>query len=146
MLIRFTNKNKHGNLRHRVMYKPDNGRFKINPNGFGSFISVKQFKYEYNHKLLPPALFTSSDGKTYIVPTWKEVLPETTLNDITWVRDVKVKKVKPKKDTWEFKSSSSDSVYTVTQVGLTYKCTCPGFFRAKDRKKGCKHVQEVNNK
>ena len=72
-------------------------------------------------------------------------LPETTLNDIKWVRD-KVKKLKPTKITWEFKSSSSDSSYTVTQVGLTYKCNCPGSYRVKDRNVGCKHCVEVRTK
>ena len=46
--------------------------------------------------------------------------------------------------TWKFESSSSDSVYTTTQVdSVTLKCNCPGFYRAKDRNLGCKHVQKV---
>jgi len=41
---------------------------------------------KYKHKSsLPPALFTSTlDGKKYIVPTWIEVEPDTTLDDIEW--------------------------------------------------------------
>ena len=70
-LWKFTNKNKYGTLRSRIIYKPNGQAFSHGP-GFGSFVNVQMFKYEYKHDVLPPALVTFGD-KTYIVPTWQEV-------------------------------------------------------------------------
>ena len=141
-LLQFTNMNKYGNSRSRIIHRPTT-QLSINPSGFGSYIQVNVFKYEYKHSLLPPGLITL-DGKKYLVPGWKEVHPKATLNDINWVKP-KTKKLDVfKPQTWKFDSSSSDSVYTVTKVdSVTLKCSCPGFFRAKDRNLGCKHVQKV---
>jgi hypothetical protein len=47
------------------------------------------FKYRYEHDLLGPTLFVSSQtGKKYIMPTGQEVHPETTLKDIEWIKPV----------------------------------------------------------
>ena len=102
------------------------------------------FRYEYIHPMLPPTLFISSvSGKKYIVPTWQEVHPETTLNDIEWIKPEKIE-VPVEKDVWKFESSSDPGhFYTVKKSGLKLTCNCSGFYRAKDRNKGCKHVQEV---
>ena len=99
------------------------------------------FRYEYNHPTIPPALFISSaSGKKYIVPIWKEVHPNTTLNDIEWIKPVKIE-APIEKETWKFESSSEKGLfYKVTKQGDQLKCNCSGFFRAKDRNKGCKHV------
>ena len=141
-LLQFSNKNKYNNTRTRIIYN-DTTSLGINPSCFGSFISVSVFKYEYEHPLLAPSLFVDSKGDKYIVPTWQKVHPKTELNDIIW-KKTKIKKDKTEKKTWKFDSSSSDSVYTVTKVdSATLKCNCPGFYRAKDRNKGCKHVQKV---
>ena len=141
-LLQFSNKNKYNNTRTRIIHN-DTTSLSINPSGFGSFIAVSVFKYEYEHPLLAPSLFVDSKGDKYIVPTWQKVHPKTELNDIIW-KKTKIKKDKIEKKTWKFDSSSSDSVYTVTKVdSATLKCNCPGFYRAKDRNKGCKHVQKV---
>lgn len=102
------------------------------------------FKYEYEHHSLPPTLFVSSvDGQKYIVPTWQKVHPETTLQDIEWIKPVKIE-IPVEKETWRFESSSEKGLfYKVTKQGDQLKCNCSGFWRAKDRSKGCKHVQEV---
>ncbi len=143
MLWKFTNKNKYGSLRSRIIYRPDGESFSFNPKGFGSFVNVRVFRYTYEHPLLPPSLFVGQDGRKFIVPTWQEVLPETTLKDINWVKP-KVKKEKLQKDEWLFESSSDPGhFYKVTKVGVTYRCNCPGVWRAKDRQ--CKHIKEVKN-
>jgi hypothetical protein len=141
-LFEFTNLNKYGNRRTRIIYNPTT-QLSFNPKGLGSYVHIKLFKYEYTHSILPPAL-TTSNGKKYLIPTWKEIHPQTTLEDIKWIKPkIKTEPVFEKK-TWNFESSSSDSVYKVTQVDSnTFKCNCPGFYRAKDRNLGCKHVQEV---
>jgi len=106
------------------------------------------FKYRYEHDLLGPTLFVSSQtGKKYIMPTGQEVHPETTLKDIEWIKPVlkSIEKEKTvEKENWMFESSSEKGIfYKVTKKGDKITCNCSGFFRAKDRNKGCKHVQEV---
>ena len=142
MLWKFTNKNKYGNLRSRIIYRPDGQPFTVGK-GFGDFVGVSVFKYKYEHSLIPPHLFTDRDGKKFIVPEWREVLPETTINDIEWIKPELVK-VKPEKNEWLFESSSDPgSFYKVNQVGDKLSCNCPGTWRAKDRQ--CKHIKEVKN-
>jgi|TARA_R110000787_G_scaffold195485_2_gene306944 hypothetical protein len=138
-LMQFSNKNKHGNTRTRLIYS-DSTSIGFNPTGFGSSISVRTFKYDYEHAVMPPHLFVDQEGNKYIVPSWKKVHSKTELKDINWIKP-KIKKQENKK--WKFKSSSSDKEYTVTQVDSnTLRCTCPGSWRAK-REVGCKHVQKV---
>lgn len=102
------------------------------------------FKYEYVHPILPPTLLKlPGSGKTYIVPTWQEVHPETTLQDIEWIKPAKVE-IPVEKNTWKFESSSDPGhFYMVRKVGETYKCSCPGVWRSKNRK--CKHILKVEN-
>ena len=59
-------------------------------------------------------------------------------------REKKEKKEIKEKNVFEFKSSSSDSVYKIRQNGDKLKCDCPGTWRAKDRR--CKHIKEVEKK
>ena len=141
-LLQFTNLNKYGDKRTRIIYNPTTS-IGFNPSGFGSFIGIRVFKYKYKHPIMPPGL-VQLGGKKYIVPTWQEVLPKTTLNDIEWIKPKIKKQNKSKSKTWKFESSSSDLTYTVKQVDSdTLRCNCPGFYRAKDRNLGCKHVQKV---
>jgi hypothetical protein len=142
-LWKLSNLNKYGNLKSRIIYLPSNQPFS-HGKGFGGSVMVSRFKYTHEHPTLPPSLFRSSiDCQTYIVPTYQKVLSETTLDDIEWVRpkkrEVKVKEI----NEWKFKSESSDSIYFVRQAGSKLTCTCSGFWRVKDKNKGCKHIQEV---
>ena len=104
MLYEFSNLNKHGNIRTRVVSWPKGKAFGINPKGFGSFIAVKVFKYEYHHELNPPSL-ANIGGKKYLLPTWQEVLPETELSDIKWIKPKPKVKQEP---IIEIHTSSSD--------------------------------------
>ena len=105
---------------------------------------VYVFKYTYEHPQLPPTLFVAPiSGKKFIVPIWKEVHPQTTLADIEWIKPVKVE-IPVEKNTWTFESSSEKGIfYKVSKQGDKLTCNCSGFYRCKDRNKGCKHVQEV---
>ena len=138
-LFEFTNKNKYGQLRKRIIYN-DSTAFSFNPKGLGDFVCVRPFKYQSRS---PYFGILSINGKKYLTPDWIEVLPETTMDDIKPFEEEN--RGRPKKvernDEWKFESSSSDVVYTVRQVGVTYKCNCPGVWRAKDRR--CKHIKEV---
>ena len=103
---------------------------------------VRRFKYKYEHSVMPPMIW-ENNGKTYLMPLWKEVKKGTTINDIEWV---KPKKKKTEIETFEFKSSSSGSMYTTKKFTkpsgeVKYSCTCPGVWRAKDRR--CKHIKSL---
>jgi hypothetical protein len=141
-LWKFTNLNKYGNPRSRIIYRPDGEAFGFNPHGFGSFINVQMFKYEYKHEVMPPGLINIGE-KRYIVPTWKEVDPNTTLKDIEWIKPKpKVKRSKTVVKT--FDSGSSDATYTTKYYPDSgkYYCDCPGSWRSFGN---CKHIKEMRN-
>jgi len=103
----------------------------------------KLFKYTHEHSYLPPTLIVLN-GQKYIMPSWQKVHPETTYNDIEWIKPAKVE-APVEKNTWKFESSSDPGhFYTVRQNGLKLTCNCSGFWRAKDRR--CKHGKEVEQK
>lgn len=139
----FSNLNKYGNIRTRIVHRPDGEPFSINPKGFGPFIAVSRYRYEYKHELLPPGLVTSN-GKTYITPIWKEVVEGTTLNDINWIKpEPKQKRTSPIIKT--FISGSSDREYETKYYPDSGKfyCSCPGSWRSQGN---CKHIKELKNK
>ena len=139
-LFIFSNLNKHGNVRKRLVYRPTT-QFTYSPKGMGKLVCVQSFKYTYEHSLIPPGLMVNVEGKKFITPSWQEVHPETTLNDIKWVRPKTVEHEIPK-NTWEFQSSSGGGTYIVKQVGMNkFQCNCPGYWRSKDRE--CKHVKSL---
>jgi hypothetical protein len=47
-LWEFSNKNKYGNWRTRIIFRPDNQSFSHGPD-FGNGVSVKRFKYTHEH-------------------------------------------------------------------------------------------------
>ena len=138
-IVEFSNLNKYGNLRTRRFYQ-EKSNFGINPKGFGPFIGFKLFKYDYNHHIAPS--LTSVNGKKYIVPLWQEVLPETTLNDINWIKP-KIKKILESKTITKINTSSSGlGKYTTKYYPESgkYHCSCPGYWRSNGN---CKHVKEM---
>ena len=140
-LWKFTNLNKHGNLRSRIVYRPDGEAFSFNPKGLGPFVNVRMFRYEYKG-VLPPALATFS-GQTYIVPSWQKVDPNTTLKDINWIKP-KPKKQRAKTIIKTHISGSGLGEYTTKyypESGKFY-CTCPGYWRSGGN---CKHVKQMRN-
>jgi hypothetical protein len=144
MLYEFQNYNKHGNIRTRIIPWPNGKAFGINPKGLGSYIGVKVFKYEYKHEILPPGLINAG-GKKYIVPGWQEVLPETELNDIKWIKPKPKVVVKQEPIVVTSVSSSSNKTYTTTYYPDSGKfwCDCPGMWRSGGN---CKHVKSLREK
>ncbi len=144
MLYEFSNHNKHGNIRTRIIPWPKGKAFGVNPRGLGGFISVKVFKYEYHHELNPPSLSTIG-GKKYILPTWQEVLPETQLSDIKWIKPKPKVKQEP---IVEIHTSSSNPNKTYKTVYYPesgkFHCNCMGRFRARDGR--CKHIKALEIK
>jgi len=143
-LWHFTNLNKYGNPRSRIIHRPNGEAFSFNPNGFGSFVAVRRYKYEYHHELIPPSLL-NIDGKRYIVPTWQEVLPETELSDVNWIKPEPKVKQEP---IVEISTSSSDPNKTYKTIYYPesgkFHCNCPGRWRAFDGK--CKHIKALELK
>tara|TARA_R110002050_G_scaffold206544_1_gene342551 strand:- start:105 stop:539 length:435 start_codon:yes stop_codon:yes gene_type:complete len=139
-IVEFSNLNKYGNLRTRRFWQ-EKSNLSINPKGFGPFIGFKLFKYDHDH-YMPPSLVNIGDKK-YIVPTWVEVLPETRLEDINWIKP-KVKVTKSKTIVKINKSSSSDAEYTTKYYPDSgkYHCDCPGTWRTRGN---CKHVKQMRN-
>ena len=142
-LWKFTNKNKYGTLRSRIIYRPDGEAFGFNPKGFGSFVNVQMFKYEYKHEIIPPSLFVDQEGQKYIVPTWQKVDPNTTLKDIEWVKP-KPKKQRAKTVIETHISGSGLGEYTTKYYPESgkYHCSCPGYWRSKGN---CKHVKQMRD-
>ena len=147
-LWKFSNLNKYGTWRHRIISWPDNKPFSLGT-GFGKVIGVSLFRYTHEH-MYPPVLFVSpKDGQKYIMPGWQKVLPETTLKDINWIKPEP--KIVKSKDTpisileYKFESKSEPgSFYVVKVTGDKIKCNCAGQYRAKDRQ--CKHIKEIIQK
>ena len=146
-LWKFTNLNKYGNPRSRIIYRPDNVAFSFKPKGLGPFVNVQRFKYE-SKSTFAPALVTLNDKK-YMVPDWMEVLPETTINDITSfepeTRGRKKGQTKASNIVVKTPSSSSDEIYTTTYYPNSgkYYCNCPGTWRTAGN---CKHVKSLRTK
>jgi hypothetical protein len=144
-LIQFTNTNKYGNFRHRIVYHKGDKPFS-HGRGFGPVVGIKAFKYTHEHRY-PPALVVSSvTGQKYIVPGWQKVHPQTELSDINWIqpkpKKVEKTEVVQKPEEFKFESKSEPgSFYVVRVVNGKAKCNCAGQYRAKDRK--CKHMKEV---
>ena len=133
MLWKFTNTNKYGHLRSRIVHSE--GALKIG-RGFGSFQAAQRFRYESRS---PYFGLVEIQGKKFLTPDWIEVHPQTNYTDIK--HEPVVVEVPVQKSEWTFKSESSDSIYRVRQNGLKLTCTCPGSWRAADRR--CKHIKEV---
>jgi len=140
-LWEFKNLNKYGNFRTRIMHRPDGEAFSFNPKGFGPSIFVRRFRYEYTHSVMPPTIL-ELNGKTYLMPLWKEVVKGTTVNDIEWI------KPKPKRKfetvVVETPASGSDTIYKTRFYPDSgkYTCTCPGAWRSFGN---CKHIKKLRN-
>ena len=139
--------NKYGNYRSRILYNPTNTSFGYNPKKLGPVVIAGRFKYEYNHSFLPPTLYTNPEGEKFIVPTYQKVHPKTELVDIDWIKP-KVKSPKSQLKTFKYQSSSSSDIYTVKEYlnadnTISLRCNCAGYWRVKDKNKGCKHIQET---
>jgi hypothetical protein len=143
-LWEFTNLNKYGNKRTRIMHRPDGEAFGFNPSGFGPYIHVSRFKYEYTNAVTPPAI-VELNGKTYLMPEWKEVEKGTTLKDINWIKPKP--KVRPKPIMEVFTSGSNPDISYKTKYFPdtgNYSCNCPGRWMAKDKR--CKHIKSLEKK
>jgi len=135
-LWEFSAPNKHGMMRTRIVHTE--GSLNTSPK-FGSPQIARRFKYKHTHPIYPPMIW-KHEGKTYLMPKWKEVMEGTTLNDVEWVKPKPKVKKQPVVKT--FKSSSSDEIYTTKYYPESgkYHCTCKGAWRSYGN---CKHIQQM---
>ena len=140
-LWHFTNFNKYGNPRHRIFHRRDGEPFSHGP-GFGSTM-VRRFKYDYEHSVMPPTIL-ELNGKTYLMPIWKEVVEGTTIKDINWIKP-KPKRIEPIVEI-NVSGSNPDIKYKTSYHPSSgnYYCNCPGKWMAKDGK--CKHIKALEAK
>lgn len=97
----------------------------------------KDGKHYVTGGIIPPIIINTAS--TYsIVPWWVEIPIGTTLDDIVWVKE---NIESTQSNSIEFKSSSSNDIYFVTKRLNKHHCTCPGYWRSKDRV--CKHIKQV---
>lgn len=116
----------------------DKPTFGYDPSNYGKTVIVSRFLYHVKH-VDAPAL-TDKGGKRYLLPTNEEVHPKTTINDVKWDRILKPSEIN------EYVVESKDNLYIVKQKGEKFTCNCPGYKWVRNKRKGCKHVQEVKSK
>jgi hypothetical protein len=86
---------------------------------------------------IPPYLF-HFNGKTYLMPIWKEVPADFDISQVKRKIDLEEKQTP---ETHRVIGSKGD-IYTVTKdTKGNYSCNCWGYKRAKDGK--CKHIKTV---
>lgn len=110
-----------------------------NPSGS---IFAKRFTYKVPHSNVGIGAIMTLNGKTYHVPSWTEVHPQTTLNDIV-VESKPFEELFVEPEKWEYKSSSGDKTYTVKyNKHGKLSCDCWGYIGHKN----CKHIKDAAGK
>jgi|TARA_R110000803_G_scaffold170484_2_gene233482 hypothetical protein len=104
-----------------------------------SGVFVKRHFYKVPYTNVGKGGILRTNGKTYHTPSWTEVHPDTTVDDII-VEKKPFEEVFVEQKSWSFKSASSDKEYTVKlkRDGQPY-CDCWGYMGHKN----CKHIKEV---
>lgn len=104
-----------------------------------SGVFVKRHFYKVPYTNVGKGGILRTNGKTYHTPSWTEVHPDTSVDDII-VEKKPFEEVFVEQKSWSFKSASSDKEYTVKlkRDGQPY-CDCWGYMGHKN----CKHIKEV---
>ena len=115
------------------------GSLSLDPSEANS-VFVRRHTYNVPFTNVGQGGFFMKDGKKFHTPSWQEVHPETTLDDIV-VDKKPFEELFVEPQVWEFKSSSSDKVYKVKKnKSGNLSCSCWGYIAHKR----CKHIKEVN--
>ena len=107
-----------------------------------SGLFTKRHYYKVPYSNVGKGGFIERDGKKFHTPSWIEVHPMASFDDIL-VDKKPFDEVFVEEQKWTFPSSSSDKEYTVKlkRDGSPY-CDCWGYIAHKK----CKHVKEVQEK
>jgi len=105
-------------------------------------IFVRRHTYIVPYTNVGKGGFIDRDGKRFHTPSWTEVHPQTTSDDIV-VEKKPFEELfveKENKQTWKFESSSSNKTYTVRyNASGKLSCDCMGYI-GHGR---CRHIKEV---
>jgi len=126
------------NVDGEIVYS--NGALSLNAiKANGLFVTRHTYKVPYSN--VGKGGFIMRDGKKIHTPSWIEVHPETTHEDIE-VEKKPFEELFTEEKTWKFTSASSDKEYTVRyNKHGNLSCDCWGYIGHKK----CKHIKEVTN-
>lgn len=101
---------------------------------------VRRHTYKVPYSNVGKGGFINQDGKKFHVPSWTEVHPETSFDDIV-VEKKPFDELFTEPEKWEFKSATSDKIYNVKRNrNGDLSCDCWGYIAHRK----CKHINEVN--
>ena len=116
-----------------------NGSLSMNPDRMNG-IFVRRHSYNVPYTNVGKGGFIEREGKKFHVPSWTEVHPDTTLDDIV-IEKKPFDELFTEPEKWEFKSASSDKIYNVKRNrNGDLSCDCWGYIAHRK----CKHINEVN--
>ena len=102
----------------------------------------KRHYYEVPYTNVGKGGIATINGTTYHTPSWIEVHPDTTPDDILVIKQpFEELFVEVKQETWSFKSATSDKEYTVKRGKNGLHCDCWGYIAHRK----CKHLKEVRD-
>jgi len=107
-----------------------------NPSGS---VFAKRFTYKVPFSNVGKGGFIMRDGKKIHTPSWIEVHPKTTFDDIV-IEKKPFEELFVEPKTWTFESASSNKSYTVKyNKHGKLSCDCWGYIAHKN----CKHIKDV---
>jgi|GEM_PF-2154078 hypothetical protein len=111
----------------------------LNLPGTMSQVQVTRHTYEVPYTNVGKGGFMMQDGKKIHTPSWTEVHPETTFEDIV-VQKNPFEELFVEEKKWTFKSASSSKEYTVRYNAKgNLSCDCWGYIAHRK----CKHIREI---
>ena len=124
------------NVDGEIVYS--DGSLSLNPDiANGLFVTRHSYKVPYTN--VGKGGFIERDGKKFHTPSYIEVHPQTTHDDIV-VDKKPFEELFVEPETWSFESSSSDKTYTVKRNKHNkLSCDCWGYIAHRK----CKHIKQV---
>lgn len=124
------------NVDGEIVYS--DGSLSLNPDiANGVFVTRHSYKVPYTN--VGKGGFIERDGKKFHTPSYIEVHPQTTHDDIV-VDKKPFEELFVEPETWSFESSSSDKTYTVKRNKHNkLSCDCWGYIAHRK----CKHIKQV---
>ena len=123
-------------VKDEIVYS--DGALKLSASEMTSVFVQRHF-YKVPYSNLGKGGISTLNGKTYHMPSWQEVHPETTIEDIL-VDKKPFEEIFIEPKTWSFKSATSDKEYTV-KLNKNNKLSCDCWGYIAHRK--CKHITAV---
>ena len=106
-----------------------------------SSLFVKRHFYTIPHSNVGLGGFINQNGKKFHVPSWTEVHPETSFDDLI-VEKKPFEELFDEPKEWKFESSTGGKTYTVKyNKHGNLSCDCWGYIAHKK----CKHIKEVES-